>query len=206
MKRISVLILFITTTAFAQTVYEVVPGTKGNEIVLSVANESSTDDAVKLSVALSNYPHGIELCNGAVQIDKLMRGEEKDVLFTFDVKRIPGAAKDTLNFMITDQRGGKWIKEIILEYAVPKEFKLAQNYPNPFNPNTTIEFTIPQNGRYTISIYNVLGQLIETLGDGEYAPGYYKLNFDAGRLASGMYIYRLSGDKVNFIKKMLLLK
>ena len=205
MKKI-IFCLLITSGLYAQTVYEVVPGTKGNEIVLSVANESVTYDAVKLNVAVSNNPKGIELCNKSVQIDKLKRGEESDALFTFDVKRIPETQKDTLKFMITDKKGESWYKEIILKYSLPTEFRLEQNYPNPFNPVTTIEFTIPQSGRYNLSVYNILGQLVKLLSDDEYAAGYYKVSFNASNLASGMYIYRLSGNGFNILKKMILIK
>lgn len=206
MKRISVLILFITTSLLAQNTYEVVPGTIGNEIILSVVNESKTKDAEKITIALSNNPKGIEICNNLVQINKLNPNEERDAVFSFDAKRIPGTLKDTLKFLITDNKGGSWKKEIVIEYSLPKEFKLEQNYPNPFNPSTTIEFTIPETGRYNLSVYNILGQLVKTISDEEYVAGYYKINFDAGRLASGMYIYKLSGNNVNLIKKMLFLK
>ncbi len=206
MKIIFLIILFITTSLLAQNTCEIIPGTKSNEIALSIVNESQTTDIERLTVALSNNPRGIELCNNLVSLSKLKPGEEKDALFSFDAKRIPGTQKDTLKFLITDNKGGSWKKEIIIEYALPKEFKLEQNYPNPFNPTTTIEFTIPQNGRYNLSVYNILGQLVNLLSDDEYLSGYYKVNFDATRLASGMYIYRLSGNNVNISKKMILMK
>lgn len=205
MKKI-ILCLFVTTVLYAQTVYEVVPGTKGNEVILSVINESKTDDAEKITVALSNNPRGIEICNSIVQINKLNPSEEREALFSFDAKRIPGVLKDTLKFLITDNKGNRWNKEVVIHYSLPTEFKLEQNYPNPFNPSTTIEFTVPQNGRYNLSIYNILGQLVRVLADDEYQPGYFKLTFDASRLASGVYIYKLSGNNVNIIKKMLLVK
>lgn len=203
-KILSVLLLF--SPIYAQTEYEVVPGTKGNELFLSIVNESKRTGIEKVTVALTNNPKGIETNNKLVEIDKLKKGEEKEVLFTFDAKRIPGTQKDTLKFLITDSKGGSWRKEIILGYSLPKEFKLEQNYPNPFNPSTIIEFTIPQSGRYSIGVYNILGQLVRVLGDEEYQAGYYKINFDASRLASGMYIYRLSGINVNISKKMILMK
>jgi hypothetical protein len=205
MKKI-IFCLLITAGLYAQTVYEVVPGTNGNEIVLSIANESKTETAEKITVALSNNPKGIELCNGVFSINKLKPSEEKDAAFSFDAKRIPGTQKDTLKFLITDNKGGSWKKEIVIEYALPKEFKLEQNYPNPFNPLTTIEFTIPQNGRYNLSVYNILGQFVKLLSEDEYTAGYYKVTFDASRLASGMYIYRLSGSNVNISKKLILMK
>jgi hypothetical protein len=85
-------------------------------------------------------------------------------------------------------------------------FELYQNYPNPFNPTTTIEFAIKETGIYNIKIFNILGQLIKVLSDKEYQPGNYKINFDASHLASGIYFYKLNGNNVNLIKKMILLK
>ena len=206
MKYVIIIFLLLTTTGFAQTVDEVVPGANGNELILSIENESKTETAEKITVTLSNNPRGIELCNNLVSISKLKPNEQKEALFSFDAKRIPGTQKDTLKFLITDNKGGSWKKEIVIEYSLPKEFKLEQNYPNPFNPSTKIEFTIPQSGRYNLSVYNVLGQLVSLISDDEYVSGYYKVNFDATRLASGMYIYRLSGNNVNISKKMILMK
>jgi len=205
MKKL-IFYLFITIALYAQRVYEVVPGTKGNEVILSVVNESKTDGADKITVALSNNPKGIEICNNLVQINKLNPSEEREAVFSFDAKRIPGALKDTLKFLITDNKGNRWNKEVVIHYSLPTEFKLEQNYPNPFNPSTTVEFTISQNGRYNLSVYNILGQLVRVLADDDYQSGYYKASFDASRLASGVYIYKLSGNNVNITKKMLLVK
>lgn len=96
--------------------------------------------------------------------------------------------------------------QINFKNLLPIDFSLAQNYPNPFNPATTIEFSIPRKGRYTISIYNMLGELIENICDNEFEPGNYKIKFNAGRIASGVYIYRLSGNEVNILKKMIFMK
>jgi choice-of-anchor A domain-containing protein/uncharacterized repeat protein (TIGR01451 family) len=88
----------------------------------------------------------------------------------------------------------------------PTEFALEQNYPNPFNPSTIIEFSIPNAGQYSLKIFNVLGQEVATLMNKEFAPGKYTYNFDASRLTTGIYFYKLVGEKVNLTKKMLLLK
>ncbi|PKL84408.1 MAG: hypothetical protein CVV24_00285 [Ignavibacteriae bacterium HGW-Ignavibacteriae-3] len=90
--------------------------------------------------------------------------------------------------------------------AVPTEFNLDQNFPNPFNPSTTIQFAVPEAGVYSLKVYNILGEEIAELISGQLVSGVHKVNFDAGRLASGMYIYRLSGSKVNITKKMILMK
>jgi choice-of-anchor A domain-containing protein/uncharacterized repeat protein (TIGR01451 family) len=92
------------------------------------------------------------------------------------------------------------------EETIPTEFKLEQNYPNPFNPSTTIEFALPKSGRYSLKIYNILGQEVATLLNREVSAGTHKVNFNAARFASGVYIYRLTGADVNLVKKMMFIK
>jgi hypothetical protein len=84
---------------------------------------------------------------------------------------------------------------------------LAQNYPDPFNPSTTIQFTIPSNGRAVLKVFNVLGQEVATLFDGETTAGTnHQAQFNGSNLASGIYFSRLEfGGKMQ-VKKMLLLK
>jgi len=89
---------------------------------------------------------------------------------------------------------------------IPTEFKLAQNYPNPFNPSTTIEFAVPAAGSFNVKVYDVIGREVATLMDKDVNAGNYKVTFDASRLASGIYIYRLVGNNVNITKKMMLIK
>jgi hypothetical protein len=89
----------------------------------------------------------------------------------------------------------------------PKELALAQNYPNPFNPTTTIEFTVPQDGHAALTIFNSLGQMVAKVFDGEAQAGYIqKATFDASRLASGIYFYRLETGKSSLMKKLILLR
>lgn len=89
---------------------------------------------------------------------------------------------------------------------VPKEFKLEQNFPNPFNPSTTIQFAVPKAGEYKLVVYNILGQQVAELLNTQLQPGVHNVQFNANQLASGVYIYQLVGDKVNFTKKMVLMK
>ncbi|HEX2866784.1 MAG TPA: SdrD B-like domain-containing protein [Ignavibacteriales bacterium] len=89
---------------------------------------------------------------------------------------------------------------------IPTEFTLQQNYPNPFNPSTTIEFAVPSAGQYALRVFNMLGQEVATLLDRELPIGYHMVTFDASRMPSGMYIYRLSGSNVIMTKKMMLSK
>jgi hypothetical protein len=84
--------------------------------------------------------------------------------------------------------------------------ELMQNYPNPFNPSTQIAFSISKAGSYVLKVYNMLGQEVATLANRHFSPGSYTENFNASRLSSGIYIYQLTGEKVNLVRKMMLLK
>ena len=88
----------------------------------------------------------------------------------------------------------------------PLSYFISQNYPNPFNPSTVIHYEIPNNGFVTLKVYDILGNLVKTLVDKYQTKGRYDINFNAGNIASGMYIYRLTGTNFSISKKMLLLK
>ncbi len=85
-------------------------------------------------------------------------------------------------------------------------FVLSQNYPNPFNPSTTISFNIMTKGNYKLTVYNMLGQKVKTLVNGELSSGYQKVTLNANNFPSGIYFYTLSGENVQITRKMILLK
>jgi hypothetical protein len=101
---------------------------------------------------------------------------------------------------------------------IPEESRLEQNYPNPFNPTTMIQFELPSSSVVTLKVYNMLGQEIASLLDQKLLDeGTQEAAFDASTFASGIYIYRLtveriddngvsSGEKFVSSKKMLLIK
>lgn len=97
---------------------------------------------------------------------------------------------------------------------LPERFGLQQNYPNPFNPTTTIDFTLPVTSLVTLKIYNLLGENVATVLDGEEMDdGDQSVDFDASKLASGVYFYRLiaqgteeSLENFQSIKRMVLIK
>jgi len=88
----------------------------------------------------------------------------------------------------------------------PAEYSLEQNYPNPFNPSTTIEIALPHSGFVTLKIYNVLGEGVTTLVEGNHAAGTFKATWDASGLPSGVYFYRLVAGEYVQTKKMVLIK
>ena len=89
---------------------------------------------------------------------------------------------------------------------LPTQYALYQNYPNPFNPETVIEYDIPKDDHVEIEIYDVLGEKIQTLINERINAGKHKIKFDAKKLSSGTYFYRLRSDKLTITKKLLLLK
>ncbi|MFU8811926.1 MAG: carbohydrate binding domain-containing protein [Balneolaceae bacterium] len=90
---------------------------------------------------------------------------------------------------------------------LPNTVELRQNYPNPFNPTTNIQFNLPQAETVRLTIYNTIGQRIATLvNNQQFGAGLHEISFDASRLASGMYIYRLEAGNQIRTRKMMLIK
>ncbi len=90
--------------------------------------------------------------------------------------------------------------------AIPQSPELAQNYPNPFNPTTRIQFSLPAAQRVQVEVFNTLGQKVGTLVDRMMTAGRYEITFNAERLASGMYFYRLKTATFVDVKKMTLMR
>ncbi|HTY59575.1 MAG TPA: T9SS type A sorting domain-containing protein [Bacteroidota bacterium] len=88
----------------------------------------------------------------------------------------------------------------------PPGARLEQNYPNPFNPSTTIRFVLVRRSYVRLVVFNVLGQRVATLLDAETDPGIHAVNFDARRLAGGVYFYRLSAGSYRETRRLLVIK
>ncbi len=97
-------------------------------------------------------------------------------------------------------------KLVLEEKIIPAVFSLEQNYPNPFNPSTTIKYGLPENARVRLTIYNTLGQRVEEIINQEQEAGYHKIIWNAGKYASGVYIYRIEAGRYINAKKLILMK
>jgi len=135
-----------------------------------------------------------------------------------------GSSTYTLSVTVTDSRGNIGTKDItVTEYhsgsfvkrgqnqeinihQIPTEFSIKQNYPNPFNPTTKISYGIPEISNVRIIVYDRLGREVETLINKQQQPGYYDVKFDANKLSSGIYFYKIQAGSFILSKKMLLLK
>jgi hypothetical protein len=88
-----------------------------------------------------------------------------------------------------------------------RTFQLLGNYPNPFNPSTTIAFTLPENGRVILKVYNAIGQHVATLFDGmATAKKENTVTFDASKLSSGIYFSIMEFGNQRLVKKMTFMK
>ncbi len=89
---------------------------------------------------------------------------------------------------------------------LPEDYELLQNYPNPFNPSTEISFGLPAACGVQLDIYNVAGQLVETLVSEQMSIGWHTVTWDGAGFASGIYLYRLQAGQFTQSQKMILLK
>lgn len=92
------------------------------------------------------------------------------------------------------------------DIRMAQDYELLQNYPNPFNPVTTIQFKLEKSSHATLQVYNVVGQLVETLVDGHFSAGIHKVTFDARNLESGVYFYKVTSADFSKVRKMTLIK
>lgn len=88
----------------------------------------------------------------------------------------------------------------------PKTYSLSQNYPNPFNPSTTIEYSVPENSFVSLKIFDMTGREISTLVSTQQETGTYIVDWNAAKLSSGVYFYRLNAGNFVETKKMILAK
>ena len=94
--------------------------------------------------------------------------------------------------------------------VLPERLELGSNYPNPFNPSTIIPYQLPTSMHVRLEVYNLLGQRVATLVDGEQPAGFHTASWDATdeagvAVGAGVYLYRLSGDGVHLTRSMLLI-
>jgi len=101
--------------------------------------------------------------------------------------------------------------EVNVDITNPDAFTLSQNYPNPFNPSTSITFSLPEASNVKIVVYDVVGNKIAELVNGNFATGWHKADFDASKMNSGIYLYTITAQSVNgksfsATRKMMLIK
>lgn len=161
--------------------------------------------SLELSVILGNlfweYPDNTSSSTIAWSINyrRSLIGIENDI-----------ATMEYAHFTINAETGEIINQDIVtsneVQSELPDRVALKQNYPNPFNPSTNIPFELDKSTAVTITIYNMLGQKITTLANEVFPAGAHTLQWDASRMASGMYIYQLKAGDVVQTRKLMLIK
>ena len=113
---------------------------------------------------------------------------------------------DHLTFEVNGIIGNDIEPVLLSKITTPEEYSLSQNYPNPFNPSTTISYQLPAPGSVLLAIYNVTGQLVETMVNEQVEAGYHQITWDADNQPSGLYFVRMTAGDFVRTQKMLLLK
>ncbi len=90
--------------------------------------------------------------------------------------------------------------------TAPAGYSLEQNFPNPFNPVTMIKFSLPEAGVVHLTVHNVLGQEVAEVVNHEAPAGVFEVPFDASRLSSGVYFYKLTAGNFADTKRMVVVK
>ncbi|MFN2373788.1 MAG: T9SS type A sorting domain-containing protein [Cyclonatronaceae bacterium] len=134
-----------------------------------------------------------------------MTWDYQKVVIIFDLGTVgDGSANFTFYIDDIDQKTDTSIEGPASE--LPTQVALGQNYPNPFNPTTQIAFDLPESSEIRLDVYNVMGQRVATLIDGNMQAGSHQVTFNAAHLANGVYLYRLQTGTQSFTRKMTLLK
>lgn len=173
------------------------------EVTTVIARWAPTDKAADLDPAVPAnemwFPFDPNGGHGYVWHCHIIDHEDNEMMRPYNV---------TLNPARSLLKAG--VEPLAVEHT-PGSFTLEQNFPNPFNPGTEIRFTLPENQRVELKIYNSLGQLVKTLANAPYEAGQHIVTWNAtddsgARVSSGIYIYQLQAGKFVQTKKMLLIK
>ncbi len=90
--------------------------------------------------------------------------------------------------------------------GIPLTYELEQNYPNPFNPETVIRYQLPNSGKVTLKVYDLMGREVATLVNKEQEAGRYEVRFGSNSISSGVYFYHIDAGSFKAVKKMMLMK
>ncbi len=145
---------------------------------------------------------------GSATIATMIDEDLDDEIFTITLGTLPlniiQGDTTSIDVTILDQ---SMPTSVVSQMDHPKTiFALEQNYPNPFNPSTSIEFSLDEDQHVTLTVYNMLGQKVETLVDGVYSRGHHRVLFLASGLSNSKYFYVLQSDHDIAMKVMTLMK
>jgi hypothetical protein len=118
----------------------------------------------------------------------------------FQVEVVEGTGSSQGGWVLT----GSFLEADLAD--LPSDFALLSNYPNPFNASTVIEYQLPVTSSVKLEVYNLLGNKVATLIDGQQQAGYKSVTWDASEVSSGIYFYKLTAGDYTETKRMILVK
>lgn len=212
----------VTVNGDVSVTWEATTDFDGNEVTYEWVLYSADSSTVLARVPSDDGSSASEVTLAYATVDSLLAsagleiGESAD--FVWNVRASDGvdtiavasdydAESNTffpLYYGITLERAMGTSNEV--DTGLPQSFDLKQNYPNPFNPTTRIAFDLPQAANVELTVYDMLGRKVATMVNERMNAGRHSMEFDASRLASGMYIYRIKAGSFTSIKKMMLIK
>jgi hypothetical protein len=206
----------IVITDYYFTSQDTTPGA-GDLIIckIKLKNQSATFTVPDVKATVVCEDTLVTITSSLFTIGDLSPGEEKEgsglLMFNLD-ENCPHNYTISFDVKIMSEGWGFWqddfdiITGIDDAEQIPIKYSLYQNYPNPFNPSTKIKYSIPQDSKVMIKVFDILGNKIETLVNEEKKAGTYEITWNAVRLPSGVYFYQIkSGDFID-AKKMVLMK
>jgi hypothetical protein len=172
----------------------------------------------RMSCNFNLFKNGVPIATGATLLPAAASWTQFNVPFGYYGAGVPDTC--ILQIMIVRSGGGSpsvgsWflVDDLSLtgvnaveEAATPLRFSLEQNFPNPFNPTTVVTYQLPIAAQVRLSIYNLLGQEIAVLVNGQKTPGTHEATFDAANHPSGMYLYRLQAGSYVQTRTMILVR
>ncbi len=131
-------------------------------------------------------------------------------VYSFTDKHLVGGSKFMYRLKQIDIDGTFEYSDAVEIEVLPSKYELMQNYPNPFNPSTKIKFSLPEDARININVYNILGEKVVSVLSEDLKAGFHQVDFNSAasgyQLSSGVYIYTIESKNFSQVKKMMLLK
>ncbi len=197
---------------------------------LPVELKSFQVDAIEGTKAQLKWTTATEVDNYGFEIERSVVSESKDALanwakvafvegngnsnsqknYSYTDNNLVGGSKFKYRLKQIDNDGKFEYSDAVEVEVLPTKYELMQNYPNPFNPTTKIKFSIPEDAKVSINIFNLLGEKVTTLLNEDLKAGFHQVQFNANSnssgFASGIYLYSIETKNFKAVKKLILMK